>query len=70
MLGNFSGIAAPIITGLVVDWSGSFAGAFFVAAALSAIGVLCWIVVVRDIRPVAWSDAAAPALAGAAPLAA
>ena len=70
MLGNFSGIAAPIITGLVVDWSGSFAGAFFVAAALSAIGVLCWIVVVRDIRPVAWSDATAPALAGAAPLAA
>ncbi|MEO6256225.1 MAG: MFS transporter [Sphingomicrobium sp.] len=68
MLGNFSGIAAPIITGLVVDWSGSFAGAFFVASALSAIGVLCWIVVVRDIRPVAWSDAAAPALAGAAPL--
>jgi len=40
MIGNFSGIAAPIITGMVVDWSGSFAGAFFVASALSAVGVL------------------------------
>jgi MFS family permease len=55
MCGNFSGIAAPIITGLVVDWSGSFAGAFFVAAGLSLIGVTCWAVVVQAIRPVDWS---------------
>jgi MFS family permease len=54
MVGNFSGIAAPIITGLVVDWSGSFAGAFLVAAVLSAIGVLCWWVVVPAIRPIEW----------------
>jgi MFS family permease len=55
MCGNFSGIAAPIVTGLVVDWSGSFAGAFFVAAALSAIGVSCWVVLVQAVRPVEWS---------------
>lgn len=55
MCGNFSGIAAPIITGLVVDWSGSFAGAFFVASGLSAVGVLCWVVVVQQIRPVEWA---------------
>jgi MFS family permease len=55
MVGNFSGIAAPIITGLVVDWSGSFAGAFLVAAGLSAVGVLCWLLVVEAIRPVGWT---------------
>src|SRR6059058_5893624 len=54
MLGNLSGIAAPIVTGLVVDWSGSFAGAFFVAAALSAVGIVCWALVVQDIRPIEW----------------
>jgi MFS family permease len=56
MCGNFSGIAAPIITGVVVDWSGSFAGAFLVAAGLSAVGVLCWLWVVQHIRPVEWAQ--------------
>jgi MFS family permease len=56
MCGNFSGIAAPIITGIVVDWSGSFAGAFFVAAAFSAIGILCWLFVVEQIQPVHWTQ--------------
>jgi MFS family permease len=55
MCGNFSGIAAPIITGLVVDWSGSFAGAFLVAAGLSVVGVLCWGLVVQGIQPVEWT---------------
>jgi MFS family permease len=54
MLGNLSGIAAPIITGVAVDWSGSFAAAFYIAAALSALGVVCWAVVVGDIRAVEW----------------
>ena len=60
MCGNFSGIAAPIITGMVVDWSGSFAGAFFVAAAFSAIGVFCWLLVVQRIQPVDWAHSQAP----------
>jgi MFS family permease len=62
MCGNFSGIAAPIITGLVVDWSGSFAGAFLVAAGLSAVGVLSWVFLVQAIRPVEWTGVA-PVLA-------
>jgi MFS family permease len=56
MCGNFSGIAAPIITGLVVDWSGSFAAAFLVAAGISAIGVLAWWVIVQGVRPVDWTE--------------
>jgi MFS family permease len=54
MVGNFSGIAAPIVTGIVVDWSGSFAAAFLVAAALSAIGILSWWMVVKKVEPVQW----------------
>jgi MFS family permease len=55
MIGNFAGIAAPIVTGIIVDWSGSFAAAFLVAAALSAAGVLCWVLAVGEIRPLEWS---------------
>src|SRR3954447_20861088 len=69
MVGNLSGIAAPIVTGIVVDWSGSFAGAFVVAAALSAIGVLAWWIIVQEIRPVAWSSRSNLASQSLAPLA-
>ena len=68
MIGNFSGIAAPIITGLVVDWSGSFAGAFFVASALSAVGVLSWLLIVQQIRQVEWTHPPARTLPEAPPL--
>ena len=61
MVGNLSGIAAPIATGMVVDWSGSFAGAFLVAAALSAVGILSWWVVVEKIQAVEWASASAVA---------
>lgn len=56
MVGNFAGIVAPIVTGIVVDWSGSFAAAFVVAAALSAVGVLSWRIIVQKIEPVDWSS--------------
>ena len=68
MCGNLSGIAAPIVTGLVVDWSGSFAGAFLVASALSAVGVICWLFVVQQIRPVEWAQRPALISPGGAPL--
>src|SRR4051812_32623109 len=61
MVGNLSGIAAPIVTGIVVDWSGSFAGAFVVAAALSAIGIMSWWIVVQKIQAVEWTSSPAVA---------
>src|SRR4051794_10466136 len=63
MVGNLSGIAAPIVTGIVVDWSGSFAGAFVVAAALSVVGILSWLFVVQRIEAVEWTDLPVPVAA-------
>jgi MFS family permease len=54
MVGNFAGIAAPLVTGIAVDWSGSFAGAFLVAATLSAIGIVSWLFVVQRVHPIDW----------------
>jgi MFS family permease len=51
-LGNaFSGIAGPIITGVIVDAAG-YAGAFYVVAAVAVLGGLWWIVGVPKIEQV------------------
>ena len=50
-VGNFAGIIGPIVTGLIVDRTGSFLNAFFVAAAICGAGALCWIFVVPRIAP-------------------
>lgn len=54
MVGNFSGIAAPILTGIVADWTGSFSGAFVLAGAISIIGIGCWWLIVGAVREVEW----------------
>ncbi|MCW3848788.1 MFS transporter [Sphingomonas sp. LB-2] len=49
--GNMAGIIAPIITGMIVDRTGSFLNAFYVATAVCGIGVVCWAVLVPKIAP-------------------
>jgi MFS family permease len=55
-IGNsFSGILGPVITGMIVDAAG-YDGAFYVAAAVAAVGGLWWIVGVPKIEPVNLSE--------------
>ena len=56
--GNVSGIVAPILTGAIVDATGHFELAFLAAAAVAAVGLVCWLAVIRRIEPLDWSDAA------------
>jgi MFS family permease len=42
---NLIGIAAPIVTGMVVDRTGSFAGAFIATGVILVVGILCYTVV-------------------------
>ncbi len=58
-VGGIAGIIGPIITGFVIDWTGSFRPAFLVAAGIVMIGLLCWGIVIRRVEPVAWSSPAA-----------
>jgi MFS family permease len=57
MFGVASGIgssAGPWITGLIYDQSGSYAGAFYFALALSAVSIVCvWFAAPRNVRLVA-----------------
>ena len=52
---NFAGILGPIITGVIVDRTGSFQAAFMVTAAGALLGVVGWGLMIRKIEPVAWT---------------
>ncbi|MBL8771409.1 MAG: MFS transporter [Phenylobacterium sp.] len=54
-IANCAGITGPIITGIIVDRTGGFEGAFVVAAAVTLTGVVSWGLIVRRIAPLDWS---------------
>jgi MFS family permease len=56
--GNVSGIVAPILTGAIIDATGHFELAFLAAAAVAAVGLVCWMLVIHRIEPLVWSEAA------------
>lgn len=55
MMANIAGIVAPIVTGLVVDRTGSFLIAFLLASASAFIGVVGWLGIVGRVEAVRWS---------------
>jgi MFS family permease len=57
LIGNLSGIAAPMVTGLVVAQTGSFRLAFLIPALLSVIGLVAYGPLTGPIRQVAWRKA-------------
>jgi MFS family permease len=49
-VGNISGIIGPVVTGLMIDWTGNYAAAFWLAAAVTLAGALWWGFVLPHIR--------------------
>ena len=58
LIGNLAGILAPAITGLVIDRTGRFLGAFAITAAIALLGSLSWVFFVGRLVQVNWADAA------------
>jgi len=56
-LANIAGIVAPLITGFVVDRTGSFIGAFVTAAVVAFVGAAGWGLIIRRVEPVDWANA-------------
>ena len=60
--GNMAGIVAPTVTGLVVQKTGSFYGAFVVVCVLLLVGAFSYVFLVGRIEPVRWkTSGTAPA---------
>jgi MFS family permease len=57
-IGNLAGIIGPVITGWIVDRTGSFGGAFLLTAAVTMIGAVGWGVILRRVEPLAWDEEA------------
>lgn len=49
---QLAGIAAPIITGYILNWTKSFAAAFGVAASLLLAGIFAYLFLLRSIEPI------------------
>jgi len=57
-VGNVAGIVAPIVTGKLVDLTGTFTAAFGIAAGVTLAGMLFWGLLIRQIEPVDWNETA------------
>lgn len=53
-IGNFSGILAAWLTGLIVDRMGSFRFAFVISALIALVGAFLWGAVVGPVEEVSW----------------
>jgi ACS family D-galactonate transporter-like MFS transporter len=53
-VGNFAGAVAPTLTGYLLGRTGHFYWPFVIAAAVSWVGALSWVLVVGPIEPVDW----------------
>jgi MFS family permease len=53
-IGNTSGIIGPVVTGVIIDWSGSYAGGFWLAASVTFFGALWWAFILPNIEPVSF----------------
>ena len=63
--GQIAGIVAPLVTGFIVDATGSFSGAFVVSSAILLIAIVSWGLVIQRVEMVTWPEPT-PALAVAA----
>jgi MFS family permease len=52
--GNFAGITAPVVTGVVADLTGTFSAGFLAAAGFAVIGMIAYGLIVHVIEPVDW----------------
>ncbi len=59
-VGNFAGVVAPLVTGLVIDRTGQFFWAFAIACAVTIGGIFAWGVMIRCVAPVDWDARCAP----------
>ena len=55
-VGNLSGVAAPTLTGFVLDRTGHFYWAFVILTIVTSIGTVSWIFLVGPVEQVVWRE--------------
>jgi MFS family permease len=52
---NVAGIVAPIVAGYLVEATGHYTAALWLAGIIALVGIVAWLVIVPPVRPVDWS---------------
>jgi MFS family permease len=53
-VGNVAGMTAPVVTGYLVESSGHYTSALVVAGGVALCGLIAWLVVVPEVKPIDW----------------
>jgi len=56
-VGNVAGMSAPVVTGYLVEYGGGYTTALVVAGVVALCGLLGWLVVMPEVRPIDWAAA-------------
>jgi MFS family permease len=52
---GLSGVAGPMVTGVLIDATGDYRAAFLVSAAVALVGICSWGLVIRKVQPIDWT---------------
>lgn len=55
-VGNVAGMTAPVVTGYLVHYSGNYTLALVVSGTVALCGLVGWLVVMPEVRPVDWAS--------------
>jgi MFS family permease len=53
-VGNVAGMTAPVVTGYLVESSGHYTSALVVAGGVALCGLIAWLVIVPEVKPIDW----------------
>jgi MFS family permease len=56
-IGNLGGVISPVLTGVVLEWTGSYSLAFALASTMLLVGAASYLILVREISPLPWAKA-------------
>lgn len=54
-IGNLAGVVAPALTGFIIQSTGHFTAAFIVAAVVSLLGLIGWVLILPAVRQLHWN---------------
>ncbi len=63
-VGNVAGMTAPVVTGYLVQQSGHYTSALLVSGGVALCGLVAWLVIVPEVKPVDWAGERAKHEAG------
>jgi MFS family permease len=53
-VGNVAGMTAPVVAGYLVESTGNYTSASIVSGAVALCGLVAWLVVVPEVKPIDW----------------